>query len=30
VERDNKDWAKKHNVAPDSQEYKDHAMTCSP
>lgn len=25
VERDNKDWARKHNVAPDSQEYKDHA-----
>ncbi len=25
VERDNKDWAKKHNVAADSQEYKDHA-----
>lgn len=25
VERDNKDWAKKHNVAPDSQEYQDHA-----
>ena len=25
VERDNKDWAKKHHVAPESQEYKDHA-----
>jgi hypothetical protein len=25
VERDSKDWAKKHNVAVDSQEYKDHA-----
>lgn len=25
VERDNKNWAKKHNVAVDSQEYKDHA-----
>jgi len=25
VERDNKNWAKKHNVAADSQEYKDHA-----
>jgi len=25
VDRDNKEWAKKHNVAADSQEYKDHA-----
>ncbi len=25
VERDSKNWAKKHNVAADSQEYKDHA-----
>jgi|GEM_PF-696791 len=25
VERDNKDWAKKHNIANDSQEYKEHA-----
>lgn len=25
VEGDNKDWAKKHNIAADSQEYKDHA-----